>query len=279
MLRKLLKYDFGAVIKLWCIGALAVLVLAMGGGFCQRILNSGRELHGIIDLTANMGMLLSALGILAFSVLTLIFLALRFYKNFFTDEGYLTFTLPVKLHKLINAKLILIFTVMFMTGLLLYLASFLGEVIGSENYFETLQYRFDNIKETVDYLQKGGYLGWAVLYIVELVGIGFFMTLFNYLFLFCCITFGSIVAKRAKVAASIGIYFGANFVFSIVVAIFMSFGISAFILWVGTAKLTETQGMQIAAAVMFGIMALMAMLCSLLYTLQYRLLDRKLNLP
>ena len=50
MLRKLLKYDYAAVIKLWCIGALAVLVLALGGGFCMRILFSGRNLHGVIML-------------------------------------------------------------------------------------------------------------------------------------------------------------------------------------------------------------------------------------
>lgn len=46
-----------------------------------------------------------ALGF-ASSIITLIFILMRYYKNFFTDEGYLTFTLPVTPHELLWTKLI-----------------------------------------------------------------------------------------------------------------------------------------------------------------------------
>jgi hypothetical protein len=45
-------------------------------------------------------------SIIAVIVVTFVFLIMRFYKNLTTDEGYLMFTLPVKVHQLINSKLI-----------------------------------------------------------------------------------------------------------------------------------------------------------------------------
>ena len=279
MLRKLLKYDFGAVIKLWCIGALAVLVLAFGGGFCMRVLFSGRNLHGVIMLTAGLGIVLCYLGMWAFSILTLIFLLIRFYRNFFTDEGYLTFTLPVKLHTVLNSKIILVFTMMFMTGLWMCIAYLITYTIGLEEFSEVLKAIGQGIKELDELCRENQCRGWIALYIVEVVLISVFSALFSHLFIFCCITFGSIVAKKAKVAAAIGIYFGANCVFSIILSIFMSFGMSAFVIWIGTAEAAEAHAFEIIALTLFGIMALEAMLCSMLYTLQYRLLDRKLNLP
>ena len=61
--------------------------------------------------------------------------------------------------------------------------------------------------------------------------------------------------------------------------IFLVFGVVAFGTWISGADLGEQQVMQLIGLLLFGVVALEAMLCSLLYTLQYRLLDRKLNLP
>ena len=279
MLRKLLKYDFGAVIKLWCIGALAVLVLALGGGVCIRVLESDRSFHGIITLAAGMGIFLAYLGICAFSVLSLILMLMRFYKNFFTDEGYLTFTLPVKLHTVLNSKLILIFTMMALTGLWIGMSVFIALAVGVESLPEIMENIGLALKELRLIIEEGQCQGWVALYIVEAILISVLSSLTSHLFIFCCITFGSIVAKKAKVAAAIGIYFGANFVFSIVLSIFMSFGMSAFVVWISTAEGAVFYAFEIVALAMFGIIALEAMLCSMLYTLEYRLLDRKLNLP
>lgn len=279
MLRKLLKYDFGAVIKLWCIGALAVLALSVGGGLCIRVLSSDRPFHGIINLVAGLGVFLSVLSIVAFTILTIVLLAMRYYKNLFTDEGYLTFTLPVRLHTVINSKLIMVFTMLVLTGIVTYLANMIIQGIGIENYFEILKGTFKGFGEFLKEARKEGALGWVILYATEAVCIMFFTSLFSVLFLGCCITFGSVVAKKAKVLASIGIYLGANWLFSVVVMIFLVFGIMAFGSWVDGANLTDTQIAQLVGLLMFGVVALQAMLCSLLYTLQYRLLDRKLNLP
>ena len=49
-------------------------------------------------------LLCSVLSLFTACAVTLIFVFIRYYKNFFTDEGYLTFTLPVKRSTLLNAK-------------------------------------------------------------------------------------------------------------------------------------------------------------------------------
>ncbi len=279
MLKKLLKYDFSAVIKLWSLGALAVLLLSAGGGLCMRILSSNRPLHGIINLVAGLGTFLSVLSVVAFSILTFILLAMRYYKNFFTDEGYLTFTLPVKLHTVINSKLIMVFVMLILTGIVTSLSSTIMQAIGDEYFVENMKDFFAGLGSFFQMAEEAGMLGWAIVYVIEALLIMFFSSLFSVLFLGCCITFGSVVAKKAKVLASIGIYYGANWIFSVVTMIFMVFGMMAFGAWVDGANLSDQQIAQLIGLLLFGIIALLGMLSSLLYTLQYRLLDRKLNLP
>ena len=279
MLKKLLKYDFSAVIKLWSLGALAVLLLSAGGGLCMRILSSNRPLHGIINLVAGLGTFLSVLSVVAFSILTFILLAMRYYKNFFTDEGYLTFTLPVKLHTVINSKLIMVFSMLILTGIVTSLSSTIMQAIGDEYFVENMKDFFAGLGSFFQMAEEAGMLGWAIVYVIEALLIMFFSSLFSVLFLGCCITFGSVVAKKAKVLASIGIYYGANWIFSVVTMIFMVFGMMAFGAWVDGANLSDQQIAQLVGLLLFGIIALLGMLSSLLYTLQYRLLDRKLNLP
>ena len=279
MLKKLLKYDFGAVIKLWSLGALAVLLLSAGGGLCMRILSSDRPFHGMINLVAGLGTFLSVLSVVAFSILTFILLAMRYYKNFFTDEGYLTFTLPVKLHTVINSKLIMVFVMLVLTGIVTSLSSTIMRAIGDEYFVENMKDFFAGLGSFFQLAEEAGMLGWAIVYVIEALLIMFFSSLFSVLFLGCCITFGSVVAKKAKVLASIGIYYGANWIFSVVTMIFMVFGMMAFGAWVDGANLSDQQIAQLVGLLLFGIIALLGMLSSLLYTLQYRLLDRKLNLP
>ena len=279
MLKKLLKYDFGAVIKLWSLGALAVLLLSAGGGLCMRILSSDRPFHGMINLVAGLGTFLSVLSVVAFSILTFILLAMRYYKNLFTDEGYLTFTLPVKLHTVINSKLIMVFAMLVLTGIVTSLSSTIMQAIGDEYFVENMKDFFAGLGSFFQMAEEAGMLGWAIVYVIEALLIMFFSSLFSVLFLGCCITFGSVVAKKAKVLASIGIYYGANWIFSVVAMIFMVFGMMAFGAWVDGANLSDQQIAQLIGLLLFGIIALLGMLSSLLYTLQYRLLDRKLNLP
>ncbi len=65
-----------------------------------------------IDDSAGISLLMFAsvslvyVGIFAASIVTIIFITMRFYRNLYTSEGYLTFTLPVKTDLIIHSKVI-----------------------------------------------------------------------------------------------------------------------------------------------------------------------------
>ncbi len=276
MLKKLLKYDFKAVLKIWWIAAAAVLVLSPVAGLCLKVTNSMRSFPAVVEVVAVLGLVLGYIALLVFVLLTVIVLAMRFYKNFFTDEGYLTFTLPVRRGQLLNSKLIVSLATHLMTFFVCGLSILLMLLVGEEDFIA--QFREFWI-EFWEIPRQEGFLGWAILYVVEFAVILLLGIVFSELFLDCCVTFGCIVAKKAKVAASIGIYYAASNVFSFVLTIFLMFGISSLGSWLSAVNIAETAAYALIALLFFGVIAIMALFCSLLYTLQYWMLDRKLNLP
>ena len=100
MLRKVLKYDLGAIFKLWLIMSITSLLLGALGGVALRVIMTPNPDLGAThfdgwDSIATMFLGISVIGIIAYMIITFIFVIYRYYQNFFTDEGYLTFTLPV----------------------------------------------------------------------------------------------------------------------------------------------------------------------------------------
>ena len=130
MLRKLLKYDFKSVFKYWWIAAVISLAISAAGGFAITALRSERELPTVVDVTAVTMLFVVALGFSAFALLSGILVFVRFYKNFFSDEGYLTFTLPVKRSQLLNSKLIMSGTTMLATIIVIIINVFFMLLIG-----------------------------------------------------------------------------------------------------------------------------------------------------
>lgn len=280
MLRKLLKYDLKNMLRLWWIAAAASLVLSLAGAACIRILDSERPIPDIIDVVAALTLVVMVLALTAFVILSAIITYGRFYKNFFTDEGYLTFTLPVTRGQLLSSKLISMILVNTMTSLVLCLCVFLMLGLGVEDFFVELgRVLPDFFEELGEVLREHKATGWVILYVVEFLVICLLSSVFCTLFTTCCITFGCIVAKKAKLAASIGVYFGANWLYSGAMQIFYMFGISSLGTWLSAIQPDEQTAFLLVAMLIFCGVAIMGLACSLLYTLQYWMLDRKLNLP
>lgn len=112
MLKKLLKYDWKSVSLLLLIlhGILLVYTLigrlgiAFGlSGAGDTMVSSVTTMYGI---AAGLYILVYVLFIFAIVVATYVYLAIRFQKNLFSDEGYLTHTLPVSPAKLIWSKML-----------------------------------------------------------------------------------------------------------------------------------------------------------------------------
>ncbi len=98
MFAKLLKYDLTHYIKLWLVGAVSVVVFGAVGGWCHRLQPHVPEFAGDDFLRMMLGSMsvISIISIVAFMILGVVLVLMRYAKNCFSDEAYLTFTLPVK---------------------------------------------------------------------------------------------------------------------------------------------------------------------------------------
>lgn len=274
MLKKLLKYDFKAIFKYWWIAALTTLLLSVLGGACFGLLNHDRQFSGIVYTTIVFVLLFVLFSYAAFSLLSSILVFIRYYKNFFTDEGYLTFTLPVRRSQLLNSKLISSTTALFVTtvqciiniGVVLLIA--FAKEIFRQDFWEDFSYFCMEIVNNL-----GIYL-W--IYILEALLFTVLSIVMSTLFLFCCITVASIITKKARLITSIGIYYAASSVVSFVGQILYTFGIPSLSHWL--SKLPASYENPMVALIFFGVILFLAIFCMLLYTLQYWMLDRKLNL-
>ncbi len=102
MLGKVLKYDIKASAKMFLPMYLIVIVVSVLTLVCVKVL--GEVENQIADFVGGTTILMYVVALIALMILTSIFLIVRFYKNFATDEAYLTFTLPVKTSSLVISK-------------------------------------------------------------------------------------------------------------------------------------------------------------------------------
>lgn len=274
MLKKLLRYDFKSVFKYWWIAAITSFALSFVGGACITVLNTERELPQLVYPFTIIGLILVVISFVVFSILSVILVFARFYKNFFTDEGYLTFTLPVKRTQLLNSKLIMSVATLFITAavcminILTMLCIGFADVVFSRTFWEG----FGNvINAIID--EIGAYL---IVYVVEFLIIMVLSVTFSTLFLFCCITIASIITKKAKVITAIGIYYVANGMFSFAGQMFVLFGIRGLANWL--YELPADSARIVGTLILLGLICFFGVFCALLYTLQYWMIDRKLNL-
>lgn len=274
MLKKLLKYDFKSAFKIWWIAAVTSLGLSFLGGCAITLIRAPRDLPQVVDASAGLMLFISIFSLFAFAILSEIIILVRFYKNFFTDEGYLTFTLPVKTGSLINSKLIMSVAVTFAT--LIVLAVNVCVILGI-GFFDVIVDKelFKYIAEVIDEIvtEFGFYL---IIYILEAIVIFILACVFSLLLMFCCITLASIITKKGRVATGIAIYYGVNCVLSFVMEMIMIFGVRG--IGVRLETLSAEMAYPVGTVILLAAILLLGLVSVMLYTLQYLMVDRKLNL-
>lgn len=274
MFAKLLKHEWRATRGMLGILCLIALGASLLGGVTMCYLtyagthvNVGNDTLEIISVLFMMAAMI-AMAIVGVAAVVL-YLG-RFYKSRFTDEGYLTFTLPVSTHQNLLASLVntvigtvLITLVICACGALWLAIAFAGV----KDFYQSLWQNFPELWER----------GWQSLR--ELLGqipgsipvrmvlsavIGGVSSL---VMLMLAVTVGSIAAKKHKILAAVGVYYGIQVLISLV---------SAF-----TLAAVETVGTGTLA--MLGDLLNRGVVISLVlgvggYFLMYWLVDRKLNL-
>lgn len=279
MFGKLLKYEFKALFRKCVSIFLLIVAVTLGSAVITKLtgsLFSGEVniLGGIFSLIAGISFLLIA----ASPFIVLVLIINRFYTNFFKDEGYLTFTLPVKVTQLYNAKLLAGAVVLLFSAVVSVIVFILSLMIitSERGYFFNMAVLDEigkAIKEITGYIKSFEVL----LIVIEIIVYLILTSLYSIILFYLSFTIGAISAKKHKVALGVGVYYGINiacqFVISLITGMF--FGTAAINASLAGTDIDSVVTLQSFLLVMIFAAALIA---TVLYIFNIKLLKNKLNL-
>ena len=234
MLRKLIKYEWKGVYKMGLI-LLGVVAFATLLGFLAsrsplwtnvRIYDEFAE--GVTTMMSFFAIMLYIMLLMGTVYAILIYIAVRFYRTMYTDEGYLLHTLPVTKHQILISKLLVssiwaffIYVAMFASVVLFVV--FMVEAISPGSVGEMLADLpgvFDEIWRVLGTLSGRDRIELAHLLVSALLGllIGLPASLAT---IFGAISLGQLFSKH-RVLMAILCYAGINIAVSVVTAIVRS---------------------------------------------------------
>ena len=210
MLRKLIKYDKRALRKISLSMFLVALVAGLLSGLCLRFQDKASE-YLVLDLLISLVNLISIFAIAVSMLVVIVFVALRFYRNFYTDEGYLTFTLPVRRTQLMFSKAYVGFSA---------IVKQLIAIIGGVAIIFALVWDKATDESAATSLAEILIIGirelWTadpkmfVIYAVEIFAGILAYLLFDLMLIYLCISLASVIVKKARIAVAIAIFYFAN---------------------------------------------------------------------
>ena len=291
MLGKLLKYDMRSVGRFWWIAMLTMIGASFSAALSLRfyleMMMSEMYWASSNDFWIALGMTVSyiiflisviAIGVCIMFVAVLIYV--RYYKHLFTDEGYLTFTLPVSrkqifFSKLVNAGfwMMLSEAVLLICGLIIFviaMPSYGKGILAIDTFKTILTGIFDDFCDRGVWIIVQGIL--SVLSVIA-------STMLSVGVIYFCITIGATVAKRAKIIVGVGAFYLINTISRIFATVFGAIPI----IWIVMALLlfSETNvhlfnGATSVMMLMF--LAIQSLLAAFFHCLTLNILERKLNL-
>lgn len=215
MFAKLLKYEWRATSKTLGILSLAAVGAAILGTGMLRLLTGGGEPNPVLLVLAVVMLFSVFIGLFGYVIAAEFLLLARFYRNKFTDEGYLTFTLPVSSHSLVLSTLVNM-VVWGLISTLVLLGSFAMIIfVGTASTGFVNRDILNGMQEVFRQVS----LGYATLGIGRgyevLTGVNMVLTMLtSNVTTIAAITIGASLAKKHKILAAFGIYYGIQMVVS-----------------------------------------------------------------
>lgn len=269
MFTKLLKHEWRATRGM--LGTLCLVCLGaclLGGGTMRYLMiaSSQDAQQNVIVVLNVLAMVAAMIAVAVVGVAALFLYNGRFYKSRFTDEGYLTFTLPVTTHQNLLASMANTAIGMVIMFFVICGSLVLWLMIGLPGMGEFLNTAWMKKPELWDAIKRvWSTIPWTY----------FWMFLLNILtgsvcelvVLMLSVTIGSIIAKKHKILTAVGMYYGIHVVLSMVTSITMAMG-----------AFSGADGKLWMLRFFGGTAVLMTVISVAGYFLMYWLVDRKLNL-
>ncbi len=196
MVKKLLKYEFASFSKT----ILPMEIVLLGIAVLTRVIQFFETDSNTYSIFITSTAIMLGIAMVVCIVMTFVVCLVRFYKNLYTAEGYLTLTLPVThtkhiLAKLISSVLATVFS--FISVFVAFAIATAGDVFNETVKAGVWIYKL-LLKE---FKWQGG------LYTAEIIALVLISIITTYLIMFTCITVGQ-MARKNRVLAAFGVYFG-----------------------------------------------------------------------
>jgi len=290
MFLKLLKHDMRSVWRFWWFTIPVYAIMTVLGTVSFRTLTTFASQMDVNPsafslLTVFVAYIFFMVSFIALSfclLITEILVFFRFYKNMFTDEGYLTFTLPAKRSTILRAKTVNSYfwialsimmtaagyTAMFVIGM----PTKWGEFPINLEIFKGLWMVVRSLFETMGV--------WTLVYAAEAILILLISVFFMVALIQFCLTFGAMIVKKAKLLVGIAIYWVVNQALAMVIQFFVwiigiASGTSFVMIWAAVG--VQATFALIAIFIMILCIAMLIVSLTLYFTTR-NCLERRLNL-
>ena len=209
MVKKLFKHEINAYLRIMLPVYGCLMIVAILGRFIQ-LFEADTTVYAVINGSSIFAYVVGVLICFGFSTF---FSVVRFYKNLFTGEGYLTFTLPATPTQHLWVKLLTSLLFGF-TSLIVVILSLMVIMAGDV---------FNEVTKALVYMAKIfipkiGFHIW--LYLLEGVILLILTASFGVLLYYTCISIGQL-SKKNRVLCAVGVYIGYYFITQILGTIFM----------------------------------------------------------
>ena len=268
MFTKLLKHEFRSVSKPLLLMSAGCIIAGILGGLLAmtfvKNINNDNPFAVILPILLLVGIFFL---LVAYSVGSYILLYVRFYKHKFSDQGYLTFTLPASTHQILLSSVLnnLIWTIIISLTLIV---SYLAIVIPPA--YLTMDEMVTSTFMDIYYIMQHDM---QTIYGNEIV-FSYILTLicslaYSIILPMLSITTGAIVAKKHKILAAVGIGYGISMIISTLSGIMSVVEVIMF----------ETMNAEISLSLTLIVPAVLMLVIAVVgYFLMHYFIDKKLNL-
>ena len=271
MVGKLIKYDFMSFFRLLLPVQLIIIGIAVINRIVQFFEGDGGTIYSIAFTSSVV--LLSVACVVAL-VMCVVIAIVRFYQGLYSNEGYLSQTLPVTPTQHIWSKLLVSLIFEIGTCFAIFVAlnvATLGDV--NAELYKAAGYI---LKEFMGYVH-----GHAILYILEAVVAFLVANAAMYLMFYFCISVGQLV-NRKKILLAFGVFFGLYMVGQIIMTILLIIGVANPTYWAGVFRpLVEWAQMHKIASIhlfMLAVIAFEALIGFVFFVVSRLIMKRRLNL-
>lgn len=276
MFLKGMKYEIRAVARvllpMFIVFLCAAMLMSLGYMLDGRVFHfAENEEPGVLGSLLSTAEALIGLGLfclfIAINVVTFVMIVRRFYTSFFTDEGYLTFTLPLTMncHLMIKIASMILWNILSvivtMIGILIIFGGIaVGYTDMLKQVFAEAQYAFDWIWTSIKADLRISHISLSIIALLT-------DFIFQSILLYFSITIGCMVFKKHRLVGAILCVFCIDGVHS-----FLSNFCSSLLTEFNVVSETATL-LAIITGIIVSVIGIIALYCSMKY-----ILERKLNL-